>query len=65
MILKKVVDLGRCRLYAISTMKTYIVYLMGKEVGYIKARNHNQAEELAWKKFKGGPMTISVAYTEL
>ncbi len=46
-------------------MKTYIVYLMGKEVGYIKARNHNQAEELAWKKFKGGPMTVSVAYTEL
>ena len=46
-------------------MKTYIVYLMGKEVGYIKARNHNHAEELAWKRFKGGPMTISVAYTEL
>jgi hypothetical protein len=65
MILKKVVDLCRYSLYAISTMKTYIVYLMGKEVGYIKARNHNQAEELAWKKFKGGPMTISVAYTEL
>lgn len=46
-------------------MKTYIVYLMGKEVGYIKARNHNHAEEKAWKRFKGGPMTISVAYTEL
>ena len=46
-------------------MKTYIVYLMGKEVGYIKARKHNHAEEKAWKRFKGGPMTISVAYTEL
>jgi hypothetical protein len=46
-------------------MKTYIVYLLGREVGYVKARNHNHAEEKAWKKYKGGPLTISVAYTEL
>lgn len=46
-------------------MKTYIVYLLGREVGYIKARNHNQAEEKAWKKYRGGPLTISVSYTEL
>lgn len=46
-------------------MKTYIVYLLGREVGYIKARNHNQAEQKAYKKYHGGPLTISVAYTEL
>lgn len=46
-------------------MKTYIVYVKGVEVGYIKAWNHNQAEEKAWKKYKGGPMTVWVAYTEL
>lgn len=46
-------------------MKTYIVYLLGREVGYIKASNHNHAEQKAWKKFNGGPLTISVAYTEL
>lgn len=46
-------------------MKTYIVYVMGVEVGYIKARSHNQAEEKAWKKYKGGPMTVWVSYTEL
>ena len=46
-------------------MKTYIVYLLGKEVGIIKARNHNQAEEKAFKKYHGGPLSISVSYTEL
>ncbi len=46
-------------------MKTYIVYLLGKEIGYIKAANHNKAEEKAWKKYNGGPLSISVAYTEL
>lgn len=46
-------------------MKTYIVYLLGVEVGYIKARNHNDAENKAFKKYHGGPLTISVAYTEL
>lgn len=46
-------------------MKTYIVYVLGREVGYIKARNHNEAEQKAWKKWAGGPLTISVAYTEL
>jgi len=33
-------------------MKTYIVYLNGVEVGYIKAANHIQAEKKAWKKHK-------------
>jgi hypothetical protein len=46
-------------------MKTYIVYLLGVEVGYVKAANHNKAEEKAWKKYHGGPLSISVVYTEL
>ena len=46
-------------------MHTYIVYVKGVEVGYIKARNHNQAEEKAWKKYGGGPLTVWVAYTEI
>jgi hypothetical protein len=46
-------------------MKTYIVYLLGKEIGYIKAANHNKAELKAWKKYNGGPLSISVVYTEL
>lgn len=46
-------------------MKTYIVYLSGKEVGYIKASNHNAAEKKAFKKYKGDYKTISVEYTEV
>ena len=47
------------------TMKTYIVYVNGNEVGYIKAGNHNSAELKAFKKYKGDCRTISVCYTEL
>jgi hypothetical protein len=46
-------------------MKTYIVYVNGVEVGYIKAGSHNAAEKKAFKKYKGDCRTISVAYTEL
>jgi hypothetical protein len=46
-------------------MKTYIVYVKGIEVGYIKGRNHNNAEQKAFKKYKGDCRTVSVAYTEL
>ena len=53
-------------------MKTYIVFVNGVEVGYIKAGSHNAAEKKAQKKygnerkalFYDGPK-ISVAYTEL
>jgi hypothetical protein len=44
-------------------MKTYIVYLDGVEVGYIKARSHNAAEKKAQKKYPG--RNVSVVYTEL
>lgn len=44
-------------------MRTYIVFVMGRIVGSIKARNHNHAEEKAWKKYNGGPMSVSVWYT--
>lgn len=33
-------------------MKTYIVYVNGVEVGYIKAGSHNAAEKKAQKKFE-------------
>jgi hypothetical protein len=46
-------------------MKTFIVYVKGIEVGYIKAANHNSAEQKAYKKYKGDCRTVSVAYTEL
>ena len=51
-------------------MKTYIVYVNGFERGYIKARNHNEAEEKARKKYcthpyLATPSAVSVAYTEL
>jgi len=50
-------------------MKTYIVYIKGAEVGYIKAGNHNTAEKKAIKKYgdqvERPEMEISVAYTEL
>ena len=46
-------------------MKTFIVYVKGIEVGYLKAKNHNDAEKKAFKKYKGDCRTICVAYTEL
>lgn len=47
-------------------MKTFIVYLKGIEVGYIKAANHNAAEKKAQKKYNDHkPYEVSVAYTEL
>jgi len=44
-------------------MKTYIVYVDGIEVGYIKASSHNSAEKKAQKKHPG--KNVSVCYTEL
>lgn len=44
-------------------MKTYILYLDGVEVGYIKAGSHNAAERKAAKKYPGHH--IMVTYTEL
>jgi hypothetical protein len=44
-------------------MKTYIVYVEGDEVGYIKAKDHNSAEKKAQAMYPG--KTVSVAYTEL
>jgi len=46
-------------------MKTFIVYYNGVEVGYIKATNHTQAEQKAYKRYKGDCRTVSVCYTEL
>jgi hypothetical protein len=52
-------------------MKTYIVYVNGIEVGYIKAGSHNVAEKKAQKKWgnwsKNGYATahVSVTYTEV
>ena len=47
-------------------MKTYIVYVNGIEVGYIKAGSHNAAEKKAQKKYNDvEPQNVSVAYTEL
>lgn len=51
-------------------MKTYIVYINGLERGYIKAKNHNTAEDKARKKYCSSPYlatpsAVSVAYTEL
>jgi len=46
-------------------MKTYIVYVNGNEVGYIKAGNQNSAEQKAFKKYKGDYRNISVCYTEI
>lgn len=47
-------------------MKTYIVYVLGVEKGYIKARSHNEAEKKAQKKFNYvNPLQVSVAYTEI
>ena len=49
----------------ISNMKTFIVYLKGIEVGYLKAKNHNDAEKKAFKKYNADCRTVSVAYTEI
>ena len=48
-------------------MKTFIIYVKGIEVGYIKAANHNAAEKKAQKKYESTcqPHEVSVAYTEL
>jgi hypothetical protein len=47
-------------------MKTYIVYIDGTEVGYIKAASHNAAEKKARKKYKEySGCNISVVYTEI
>ena len=52
-------------------MKTYIVYVNGLEQkGYIKAKNHNKAEEKAQAKYCSSPYlatpsAVSVAYTEI
>ena len=44
-------------------MKTYIVYLDGREIGVLKAKSYNQAEKKAQKKFPN--RNVSVAYTEI
>lgn len=44
-------------------MKTYIVYVDGEEVGYIKAASHNAAEKKAQAKYPG--RSVSVEYTEV
>jgi hypothetical protein len=44
-------------------VKTYIVYVDGREVGYIKAGSHNAAEAKAQKKYPG--RHVMVEYTEL
>ena len=50
-------------------MKTFIVYVKGQEVGYIKAGSHNAAEKKAIKKYgencERPTLEISVCYTEL
>ena len=48
-------------------MKTYIVYVKGNEVCYIKAASHNAAEKKAQKKYEKTcqPTEVSVVYTEL
>jgi len=53
-------------------MKTYIVYVNGRETGTIKAVSHNEAERKArkqvWKEtddlYRDTPV-VSVAYTEV
>ena len=44
-------------------MKTYIVYVAGIEVGYIKAKGMNEAETKAKKKYC--TENIQVVYTEI
>lgn len=44
-------------------MKTYIVYVDGREVGMIKAGSHNAAEKKAKERYPSAQ--VSVAYTEV
>lgn len=44
-------------------MKTYIVYVDGKEVEIIKAGSHNSAEKKAQKKYPN--KHVMVVYTEV
>ena len=47
-------------------MKTYIVYVVGVEKGYVKAANHYAAERKAYKMFPDfAPRHVSVVYTEI
>ena len=46
-------------------MKTYIVYVDGIEVDYIKAASHNSAEKKAQKKYGQNGESVSVCYTEI
>lgn len=46
-------------------MRTYIVYVNGEEVGYIKAGSHNAAEKKAQAKYGKNGEIVMVAYTEL
>jgi hypothetical protein len=49
-------------------MKTYIVYLDGREVGMIKASSHNAAEKKAKARYANHVLIgrdVSVAYTEV
>jgi hypothetical protein len=46
-------------------MKTYIVYVNGDEVGYIKAGSHNAAEKKAQAKYGKNGENVQVCYTEL
>jgi hypothetical protein len=46
-------------------MRTYIVYVNGEEVGYIKAGTHNAAEKKAIKKYKKNGENVQVCYTEI
>jgi len=46
-------------------MKTYIVFINGSEVGYIKAGSKQSAEKKAAKKYPdASPSSIQCVYTE-
>lgn len=45
-------------------MKTYIVYVDGREVGMIKAASHNAAEKKARKLYPTAKF-VDVVYTEV
>lgn len=47
----------------LNEMKTYIVYVDGKEVGMIKSGGHNAAEAKAKKKYPN--KNVHVVYTEV
>jgi hypothetical protein len=44
-------------------VKTYIIYVDGKEVGTLKAGSHNSAEKKAKAKYPD--RHVSVSYTEV